>query len=94
LTALAPGAISVRSGGRERFLAVSGGFVEVLRGRVSVLATTCESADEIDLERARRARERAEAILKGEASDSEFSRAEMKLKKALARIDVHGRGEG
>ncbi len=94
LTALAPGAISVRSGGRERHLAVSGGFLEILRGRVTVLATTCERAEEIDLERARRAREKAEALLRSEASDSEFRRAELKLKKALARIQVHGRREG
>jgi len=94
LTALVPGVISVRADGRERFLAVSGGFLEVLRGRVTVLASTCESAEEIDVERARRAREKAEATLKSQASEHEFRRAELKLKRALARIQVHERGEG
>ena len=94
LTALVPGAISYRAGGRKRLLAVSGGFVEILRGRVTVLAETCERAEEIDVERAQRAKKRAEAILKGQASESEFRRAEVKLKKALTRIQVHGRGEG
>jgi F-type H+-transporting ATPase subunit epsilon len=92
LTALTPGEISYGVKGRRHLLAVSGGFAEVLRSRVSVLAEACERADEIDIERARHAKERAETVLKSNAAEAEFRRAEVKLKRAVARIQVHGRG--
>jgi F-type H+-transporting ATPase subunit epsilon len=85
------GEVSYRVGNQRHYLAVSGGFVEVLRESVSILATTCEKADEIDLERARQSRERAESRLKPDAADVAFSRAEASLRRALSRIQVTGR---
>lgn len=93
LTALGVGEVSYRAGERWRHLAVSGGFAEVLRDRVSVLAETCERAEEIDLERARQAKERAQAILTRETPEDELRRAEVSLKKAVARIQVHTHGQ-
>ena len=91
LAQLDAGEVSYRVGSNRQYLAVSGGFAEVLRESVSVLATTCERADEIDLERAQRSRERAESGLKLESPEMEFRRAEARLKRALCRITVHGR---
>jgi F-type H+-transporting ATPase subunit epsilon len=89
LTSLGVGIATYRVGDRKRYLAVAGGFVEVVDNRVSVLAETCERAEEIDLGRAQRAKQQAEAELtRGDASDSEFRRAEVQLKKAIARIEV------
>jgi len=51
LTALAPGNITFKSGGREQTFVVGGGFVEVLRDRVSVLATTCRKPEESEPDR-------------------------------------------
>jgi F-type H+-transporting ATPase subunit epsilon len=85
------GEVSYRVGNQRHYLAVSGGFVEVLRKSVSILATTCERADEIDLERAKQSKERAEGRLKPDASDIELSRAEASLRRALTRIQVTGR---
>jgi F-type H+-transporting ATPase subunit epsilon len=86
LTGLRPGEVAYRVGATYRYLAVSTGFAEVLRNRVSILADTAERAEEIDLERARRSKERAEQVLVERASAAEFAGAEARLRRALARI--------
>ncbi len=91
LSALAPGEVTVRVGGRSRFLSVSGGFVEVLRDRVSVLAEACERAEEIDLERAQQDRDGAENAIRNESSEAKLRRAQERLAKATARIQVQRR---
>ena len=55
------GALSYVSSGRRRFMAIHGGFLEVLSDHVKVLADLAERAEEIDLERAKRAFERGQA---------------------------------
>lgn len=89
LAALGIGEISYRAGERKRFLVVSGGFAEILDNRVSVLAETCERAEEIDVERAGRSKRAAEGELsRQQSSETEFRMAEVRLKRALARIEV------
>jgi F-type H+-transporting ATPase subunit epsilon len=90
LTGLGVGQIEYRQSGTRRFLAVSGGYAEVLRDRVIVLAETAERPEEIDPERARHARERAEAILRANAADADFVQAQHALRRALIRLQVHG----
>ncbi len=85
------GEVSYRIGQDRKFLAVSGGFAEVLRDKVNVLARTTETAKEIDLDRAQRAKASAETTLKSDATEA-TGRAAVKLKRALCRIDVHARG--
>jgi F-type H+-transporting ATPase subunit epsilon len=91
LAAVDVGEISYRIGSKEKYLACSGGFAEVLADSVSILAETAEPAEEIDIERAERARERAEGRLKADSAEHEFKRAEVALKRAISRIRVHGR---
>lgn len=91
LAQLDVGEVSYRAGNERHFLAVTGGFAEVLRESVSILATACERAEEIDVERARKSRERAEAGLRLDASEHEFHRAAARLRRALCRIQVHDR---
>jgi F-type H+-transporting ATPase subunit epsilon len=93
LTGLGVGEISFTTGGRTAHLAVSGGYVEVLRDRVSVLAETCERAEEIDLARAKDSRDRAEEDLKG-SEGHKYKRAAVRLRRATTRIQVHGRTKG
>jgi F-type H+-transporting ATPase subunit epsilon len=54
------GALSYVSGGRTRYMAIHGGFLEVLPDHVRVLADLAERADEIDLQRAKRALDRSQ----------------------------------
>ena len=93
LAQLGVGEVSYRVGDQRHYLAISGGFAEVLRESVSILATTCESAEEIDVERARKSQEKAQSRLKLDAPADEFGRAEVRLKRALCRIQVHDRAK-
>lgn len=75
--------------GKTRTAAVSGGILTVYGGKVMVMATTFEWADEIDLQRAERARQEAEEKLSSlKREDREFAVASVKLKRAIARINV------
>ena len=88
LARLDPGEIDYRIGSEHALLAVSGGFAEVLRDRVEILAETCEPAGEIDVERARRSLERAEKRIQSQTAEFDLKRAEISLRKAVSRINV------
>jgi F-type H+-transporting ATPase subunit epsilon len=81
------GLLRYRRGSETRVIALGGGFAEVNPERMVVLADTAERAEEIDVERARRARERAEAALKELSLDDEtYAKAYAALRRALARM--------
>jgi F-type H+-transporting ATPase subunit epsilon len=92
ITLLAPGCLSFIKDGKRRQVAVSGGFAEVtLNHGVRVMAETAEFAEEIDVERAKAAKERAEKRLSsasGGAAEIDVARAEIALKRALMRLQV------
>jgi len=90
LAALDVGEVSYRNGKERKHFAVSGGFAEVVRDGVRVLADTCEAADEIDVERAEKARSRAEERLRSQQAEIDFARAGAALNRALCRIRVAG----
>ena len=96
LTTLKPGAVTYRSGQTEQHLAVAGGFAEVRAERVIILAENAERPEEIDRERAERARQRAETRLQGRGPDGsneeiDFARALAALARALTRLLVVSR---
>ena len=83
------GLLRYRKGSESRVIALGGGFAEVTPERVVVLAETAERAEEIDVERARRARERAEAALKEITLDDEtYAKAYSALQRALVRMSA------
>ena len=86
LTSLQPGILTIRNdGGRSRYT-VSGGFVEVLRAQVTVLAETIEEVGSIDVERAKQAEERARQRLGSGEEGVDAERAKASLDRALNRI--------
>lgn len=88
---LVPGIIEYKKENDEiGMMSVSGGFIEVLRDKVVILADTAERADEIDLARAEEARKKAEdAKQRAEnQSDVDFAGITAQLEKELARIKV------
>ncbi|MGI6359386.1 MAG: F0F1 ATP synthase subunit epsilon [Bacillota bacterium] len=93
VTVLIPGVMRVKddSEGEQR-IAISGGFLEVSPdSKLTVLAETAEMAEEIDVERARRARERALQRLSGNAAgEVDVLRAELALRRAIARLQAAG----
>ena len=94
LARLQVGQVTCRVGGQERLMAVSGGYAEVLRGSVTILAETCEPADEIDVERAKQAQQRAKERLEAQVADTDFRRARVALIRAINRISTYDRGRG
>ena len=89
MTMLKPGRLTVRKAGEEdMYVAVSGGFMEVLGNRVSILADACERSDEIDEERAQQAIQRAQERLANRSEDMELERAMASLRRAQVRVDL------
>jgi F-type H+-transporting ATPase subunit epsilon len=88
ITMLAPGELVIRKDGEEMYMSISGGFLEVRPEKVIVLADACERSDEIDLERAREAKKRAEDRLKNLTTEIDQSRAEAALRRSMARLRV------
>ena len=88
LTILDVGQMDIIKDGVSTPFAVSGGFMEVLPNRVTILADTAERADEIDEARAEEARRRAQERIAQRQSDREMALAEAELRKALIRLKV------
>jgi len=89
ITALLPGKLTVKDReGKERFFCVSGGFLEVSNNVATLLADAAEATEEIDIERARAALERAEKRLKVKSPEIDLARAQGALSRALNRIKV------
>lgn len=91
VSVLVPGAITVRKGKAEQYMAVSGGFIEVQPGnRVVVLADTAERAEELTevaIEKARTDAQRALSEKRGADAES-FAAAAAALERELARLKV------
>jgi F-type H+-transporting ATPase subunit epsilon len=88
MTMLKPGELTVRKGGEDIYVAVSGGFMEVLGNKVSVLADACERSDEIDEERAQQAMQRAQDRLANRGTAMELERAMASLQRAQVRVNL------
>ena len=93
LAALQVGELWYRVGQERHYLAIAFGFAEVLPERVTVLAQIAERAQDIDVDRAERARKRAEEQLAqvSKQTDVDFERARIALMKSLIRIQVAAR---
>jgi F-type H+-transporting ATPase subunit epsilon len=94
MTRLVPGEIVVRKGGRDLFLAVGVGLVEVTGTRVSVLTDMAVAAESIDEAKAEEARRRAEARLKEKLSAEEVATTNASLARSLAQLKVKRRHRG
>src|SRR6266702_2664961 len=97
LTTLLPGMVRIKKGGTEEAMSVGGGFLQVARDQVLILADTAERAEEVDEARAeegrRRARETlAESIASGQHLQAEAAR--FAIRRAEARIHLARRRRG
>ena len=88
ITELSVGEITFRENSTEQRLAVAWGFAEVLPNKVTILAETAERPGEIDVDRARKAKERAEQRLTSGDTSVDVDRALNALHRAQARLDV------
>ncbi len=90
LSGIVPGELRYSAGSEKEALAVTTGFAEVFKNKVSILVDAAERASEIDPDRARKAMERAKERLSRDRSDKEidFTRAEAALRRAVTRLKV------
>jgi F-type H+-transporting ATPase subunit epsilon len=88
ITELSVGEITFRENSTEQKLAVAWGFAEILPNKVTILAETAERPAEINVERARQAKERAEQRLTSGDTSVDVDRALDALQRAQVRLDV------
>jgi len=89
ISELQTGVLSYTQSGATFQLLVSGGFVEVNDDRVAVLAEIAERPEEIDANRARLARERAEKSLSAwNGTEEDFEKARAKLERSMVRLQL------
>ncbi len=87
-TILAPGVMKIHSDGQVKKAAVMGGFIEIQKDRITVMAEDANWPEEIDVERAKAAKKRAEERLQKKETGLDVTRAEAALKRAMARISA------
>jgi F-type H+-transporting ATPase subunit epsilon len=88
LAELSTGFLWYAAGGRKRYLAIHGGFLEVLPDKVRVLADAAEKAEEVDVDRARRALDRAQQQLINASLGVDPAIALAAIRRAEARIEA------
>jgi F-type H+-transporting ATPase subunit epsilon len=88
LTELGTGFMYYVAGGKRRYLSIHGGFAEVLPDRVRLLANGSERADEIDVERARKALERSQQEVMNPALGVDPAAALEAMARAQARLEA------
>ena len=88
LAELGTGYMYYETGGRRSYLAVHGGFLEILQDRVRVLADAAERAEEIDVQRATAAKKRAEEQVSNASLGADPALALSAMARAQARLDA------
>ena len=90
VSSLQPGALALVLKGEKKTMAVSGGFLLTNGEKTIVLADSAEAPEEIDQDRARASRDRAEKRLAENPPDMDIPRAKASLTRALIRLKVAG----
>lgn len=93
LSALQVGNLYYKVGGKVFFVFVAGGFAEISDNKVTILAEVAEKAAEIDVERARKARERAEQRMAKQQDNLDHARIQAALARAMARMSCQDRAK-
>lgn len=91
LTQIAPGEMTIKIKGKEQHLAITGGFLHIVNGAISVLSDHAIRSEQIDAKKALEAQKRAEEILKKKAeglSELEIATAQSELRRAIAELKV------
>ena len=91
ITSLEIGVLRYTQEGKTEKIAVTGGFLEVKSNKVVVLANAAERGEEIDVERAEKALERARERLTRKTPDVDIIRAELAMRRALTRLKAAGK---
>lgn len=85
---VSPGIVTITEAEGTKAAALHAGFAEILQDKVVILAEIIEWPQEIDVERAKAAKSRAEERIRSKTPETDLMRAETALQRALARIHV------
>jgi len=88
VSVIAPGEIKIRKNGVINYMAISGGFVQFMKNKATILADAAERAEEINMERAENARERARKLLSEKLDTVSHAETFAALQRSLIRIKV------
>jgi len=88
LTQISPGEMIVKKGNNLQHLAVTGGFLEVMDNKVSILAEYAIKAQDIEVEKAMEAKKRAEKVMKEKSTDNEVKIAQAEIMKSILELKV------
>lgn len=87
-TKVKPGEIMIRKGSGDSYLAVTGGFLEVLNDNVNILADYAIRAEEVAVAQAEEAKKRAEKLMEERSTRQDFALAQAELQKAILELKV------
>ncbi len=93
VTALNPGVVKIKKDEEVQLISISEGFMEVKPAQINVVVRTAELPHEIDVERAEKARKRAEKRLESDNNSIDVARAEAALQRSIARLKAARKGE-
>ena len=91
MTQIVAGELSVRKDGRDYFLAIGEGFVEITADKVAIMTDMAVRAEQIDEAKAEEARKRAESRLQEKLTDEETAMVSAALMHSLAQLKVKRR---
>ncbi len=83
-----PGELIIKKGGSEQIIAITGGFLEVSKDKVSILADYAIRAENIEIAKAMEAKERAEELMKEKTTERETAMLEGQLRRAILELKV------
>lgn len=88
LTRVNPGELIIKKGSNEQYLAITGGFLEVTKNKVSILAEYAVKAQDIEVAQAMEAKKRAEKLMNEKLTDNEQRVAQAEMIKAILELKV------
>jgi len=88
LTKIKPGEMVIRKNNKADLFAITGGFLEVSKNHVNILADHAIRADNIEIAKAEEAKDRAQKAMKEKASEKDFAIADAELRKAILELKV------
>jgi F-type H+-transporting ATPase subunit epsilon len=88
LTQVSPGELIIKKGPAQHYLAITGGFLEVSKNKVTILAEYAIKAQDIEVARATEAKKRAEKVMSEKSTDSELRVAQAEMIKAILELKV------
>lgn len=86
-----PGELIIKKGGSEQIVAITGGFLEVSKDKISILADYAIRAENIEVAKATEAKEKAEELIKNKASDQDNTMLEGQLRRAILELKIAGK---